>query len=186
MKTLLAVLFLPTLMFAAATMPWIKFARGPGGSSGGGGGTEFVTGITSLASLVSVSEESGMKITVGGSPVTVSELGIYGNSGTHRGTVVLHVRSSGGTSLGTATVTWGTSAQWYWGTLGSPVVLSASTVYYIMTEDLNVDDVHGPATIVTSTAVATINDSAYGQPPSDQGFGAGRSTGPVSFKYTSP
>lgn len=146
--------------------------------------TEFIT-ATTPGTLVGPADQRGMKITVGGSSITVTELGIYGNASHYSTSITLYIRSSGGTDLGNCSVgSWGTAAQWYWGTLGTPVVLSASTVYYIMTDSLAFNDVYGTGTTVTPTSVATVDDAAYGQPPADEGVGSNRCSGPLNFKYT--
>lgn len=160
-------------------------SRAAQGSSGGSPATlEFITATTPGA-IIAPSDERGMKITVGGSPITVTELGIYGNNSHYSSSMTLYIRSAAGTDLGNCSVaSWGAAAEWYWGVLGSPVVLSASTVYYIMTAGLASNDVYGTATTVTPTSAATVNDAAYGQPPQDEGVGSNRCTGPLNFKYT--
>lgn len=159
--------------------------RGGGYYFAGGAVTDtpFVTSA-SLGILSAIDGFYGMKITVAGSPITVTELGIYGNASHYSASITLYIRSSTGTDLGNVSVTWGTGGQYYYGTLASPVVLSASTVYYIMTDDLNANDVYASATTtVTTTGVATVNDAAFGQPPSDETTGAGHAYGPLNFKY---
>jgi len=152
-------------------------------SGGGGVDTEFITSVNA-GTKSAIDGFFGMKITVGGSAITVTEVGIYGNATHYHGTFDVYVRSLTGTDLGHATVTWGTAAQFYYATLSSPITLNASTSYYIMTDDLNSDDVYISAnTTVTPTAVATVDDAAFGQPPADEGTGSNHSYGPLSFKY---
>lgn len=179
---IIALLFLPIL-------GWIH----QGGGTGVHGGptptptppadVEFVTGITATF-FSNVDAEKGMKITVGASNITVTELGIYGNSSHYYSTVILYIRDAAGTSLGNVTVTWGTAAQYYYTTLSSPVTLTASTTYYIMTEDMNFNDMYmSTGTTVTTTSAATLDGGASGQPPAADGTGANHTYGPLNFKY---
>lgn len=174
-NTIMNSLFFGTLTTSRASQP---------SSGGGGASTEFIT-ATTLGTLSGPAGQRGMKITIGGSNITVTELGIYGNASHYSSSISLFIRSSTGTDLGNCSVgSWGTDSQWYWGTLGTPVVLSASTVYYIMTDTLSFNDIYGPSTTVTPTSVATVNDAAYDQPPQDEGAGSNRCYGPLNFKYT--
>ena len=175
----LAVLIVGTAVSSAQFLinPY-AFAAG-----GGGGDTAFITGVT-LGSKTSQTVQLGMKITIGASPITVTEVGIYGNNTKFSPTMDVYIRSSGGADLGHATVTWGAASQFYYATLSSPVVLSASTVYYVMTDALGFNDIYTSATTtVTTTAAATTNDAAYGQPPTGEGSAAGKVYGPLDFKY---
>lgn len=156
-------------------------------SAGGGGDTSFITSVNTPAGTTAPFGELGMKITVGATPITVTELGIYGNTVKTAATMDLYIRSAdgAGTDLGHGTATWGAGAQFYYVTLSSPVVLSASTSYYIMAGPLvfeAVYDISGTTT-VTWTAAASLDDAAFGQPPTAEGAAAGKVYGPLDFKY---
>lgn len=161
------------------------YAAASVGGGGGGGDITFITGQT-VGTDSSPVDERGMKITVGASPITVTELALWGNAGQYAATITLHVRAADGTSLGSVAVNTpsgtGVAGAYNWGTLSSPVVLSAGTSYFIMTAGLAFNTI-GSAAAVTSTAAATVDGSAYTQPPLDEGAGANRSYGPLNFKY---
>lgn len=158
---------------------------------GGGGGTEFVTGQTLGTARTNGSNYYlGFKLTVGGSNVTVSELGRYcvtGDTQTH----TVYIADSAGAVIISASVdaTGGSNAFKF--TSITPTVLSASTAYYVFSQEFSGGDTfyEGADTTVTTTAVATISYHAYaatsGGTPTDVAAGV-RSYVPVSFKYTAP
>jgi len=151
-----------------------------------GGDTTFITS-QSVGTDVSPLEEKGMKITVGVTPITVTELALWGNVGQYSTTILVYVRDSGGSSLGSVAVDTpsgsGVAGAYNWGTLSSPVALSANTVYYIMTAALAFNTVGSGGTSVTPTSAATVDDTAFGQPPADEGTLPNRCYGPLNFKY---
>jgi hypothetical protein len=59
------------------------------------------------------------------------------------------------------------------GTLSSPVTLNAGTNYYIITAPIAFNDIYNSNTTVTTTAAASVVDSAYSSPPLDEGPGQG-------------
>lgn len=153
-------------------------------------GTSFVTGQT-LGTPRSDTQELGMEITIGGSNVTVTQLGLWvvsGNAGTHN--VRIYSGSAPGAHTLLETVSINTSGQpvgWLYTTLGSPRVLSASTKYQIWRTTDGTDSYYDSDTTLTVTAVATVDSASYraGANISASG-GAGNCFGPVNFKYSSP
>lgn len=159
--------------------------------SGGGPNTSFVTSLTTGGQLRNdYGDYVGMKITVGGSPITVKELGRYfvpGNSGTH----TLAIYTTGGTQLGSVSINMGSgtadSLGYKYATLPSPVTLSANTPYYIVSlESAGGDQWYGNTVYpsLSVTGVATVNNAeclylgtwyAYGS--------AGNCYVPLNFKY---
>ncbi|HXK58589.1 MAG TPA: hypothetical protein PLP42_01725, partial [Acidobacteriota bacterium] len=129
----------------------------------------------------------GMKLTVGASPVTVTELGrwvLSGNSGTH--TVKL-VNSSGAAVGSVSVATSGAPAgQFKYVALGSPVTLSASQVYYLVSQETSGGDYWwGYTTTLSHTSVATVNNavtSSDGASFTNDGATDNCSV-PLSFKY---
>lgn len=128
----------------------------------------------------------GFKFTVGASPITVSALGrwvVSGNSETHD----VYIRDSGGT-LGTVNIdTSGAPAgAYFYATLGSPLVLSASTDYYIFSvENLLGDQWYSSDTTVTASAEITVVGARFvlaGNP--ENGPDGSISYVPPNFKYT--
>ncbi|MEO6567317.1 MAG: Calx-beta domain-containing protein, partial [Opitutaceae bacterium] len=106
--------------------------------------TSFVTGATLVGLRNDYSGWVGMQIVVGVNPLTVSQLGRImapGNTGTH--TVKL-VRASDGFDVtgGAATVTMGggTLGQFSYGTLASPVTLSAGATYWLVSQEVDGGD----------------------------------------------
>lgn len=144
------------------------------------GDTEYVTTWSGGSLSDSAGNERGFKFTVGGSPITVTELGIWGNASHYSSSMTVYLRSSGGTDLGNVSITWGTAGQWYWGTLSSPVTLSASTTYFIMTASLSFNHRHRNF-VPTVTGAATYNNGAEAQPPVDSGFSVTEAA--LNFKY---
>lgn len=193
MKRILAILLLPSLMFASAAMPWLKHSRGPSGGSGGGGGgggTAFVTGQTLGTSRTDGGDYfTGFKMTIGASNVTVSELGRYttsGSSGTHS----IYIASSDGTIVVSGSINASAGANAMLFVSVTPTVLTAGQDYWVLCQEVSGGDTfYGDDTTVTTTAVATVTHSAYvatsGGSPTTNVSGE-RSYGPVSFKYTSP
>lgn len=159
-------------------------ADGPAAS--GAASAAFVTGITAGSANNNVAYAVGMYITVGGAGISVVSLGrwkISGNSLTH----VMHVRDSSGTDLGSGTVdlSTGSNASFVYVTLGTPIALSASTSYYIFSDEANGGDQwYWSDTTCTHTAVATVPTAAYYSGSVNQVSTIDHNWGPVSFKYT--
>lgn len=132
----------------------------------------------------------GMQITVGASPLTLSQLGRMmapGNTGTH--TVKL-VRASDGLDVpgGATTISMigGSPGQFSYASLAAPVTLAAGTTYWIVSQETAGGDVwYEWTTGLTTTGVATDIGPVWGSGPGDWNpFSAGnRSFVPVDFKY---
>src|SRR5262249_18484274 len=108
----------------------------------------------------------GMKITVGTTPLTVTDLGrirVNGNSGTH---LVKLVQASDGMdvpngSVSVATTT-GTAGQFQYGTLASAVTLAANTSYYLVSQESSGGDQwYDFNTVLTTTAAGSCNGAVY-------------------------
>lgn len=135
----------------------------------------------------------GFRFTVGGASIVVTSLGrwvISGNSQTH----VLRIFATPMTSpgeLGNVTInTSGAgSGAYLYGTLSSPITLSASTTYAISSDETNGGDQWGDSASVTANAVITVNESVFrsglGGGSGNFGTGAGGSVSyvPPNFKY---
>jgi len=134
----------------------------------------------------------GMQVMVGSSPITVTALGrimASGNSGTH--TVKL-VKVSDGTDVPGGSVSiamsGGTVGQFQYANLSSPVVLSAGTAYYVMSqESAGADGWYSNDSTVQTTSVAKETSSAwgYGVGQWNANGAAGQTYGPLDFKYSS-
>lgn len=153
---------------------------------GAGGTTEWVTGFTP-SSTVAPENYSGLKFQVGGSGITVTQLGYYlpATDG-YDATTDIEIRASDGTTVVAATTVdlSVNTIGWHWGVLASPVALSASTTYYLCAKAA-FQSMHGPGTTVTTTAVASCLDAAFSSAGvmTDEGAGAGHAYGPLNFKY---
>jgi hypothetical protein len=135
---------------------------------------------------------AGMKLTVGATGLTVTELGrifINGNSGVH--TVKL-VRASDQADVpnGSVAITMsgGTPGQFKYGTLSSPVTLAANTMYYLASEEVaGGDQWYDVAnTTVTTASVGSCNGGVYlgSSYPWKVVTSANHTYVPVDFKYT--
>lgn len=107
----------------------------------------------------------GMKLTVGGSPLTVTALGrsfLAGNSGTH---MIRVVRASDGLDVpgGSASVAMagGTAGQFQYASLASPITLAANTAYYLVSQETAGGDFWYEHGALSSTSAATVNSSLY-------------------------
>lgn len=135
----------------------------------------------------------GGYFTVGGTPITITALArwtVNTNSATH----VLYLTAADGTILGSVSVntSGATPTAWLFGTLGSPVALSASTKYYIVSQEANGGDLwYNDVGAYSVTAAAVSSGSTYlsgtcsSSPMS--GFNDNANTGVMfggfSFKY---
>jgi List-Bact-rpt repeat protein len=158
----------------------------PGGSS-----ASFLTGfaLNSPPQRNDFSGWIGMKLTVGSSPLTVTALGrlcLTGNSGTH---IVKLVRANDGIDVPGAaasiSMAGGTAAQVQYVILPSPIILSANTAYYLVSQEASGGDKWYEHGALSSTNVATVNSSVYFYNgswfPAD---GPGTSYGPPNFLYS--
>jgi hypothetical protein len=104
----------------------------------------------------------GMKITVGASPITVTSLGrmfFTGNSASH----TVRLTDNAQTDLATASIpiTGGVNNAWTYVAI-TPQTLSASTSYYIMSQEVNAGDQFADTAGVTpGSSDATIAGSVY-------------------------
>lgn len=161
-------------------------------AAGGGGQMAYVTGQALGTVRNNYTGYVGMKIGVGGIPVTVTALGrifVSGNSGTHLVKLVNAANGSdvpgGSVALG---MSGGTAGQFKYATLSSPVILAAGGTYYVVSQEtVGGDAWHDFNTTVTTTSAAAELSAVYGS-----GGGtwiplgaAGQTYGPVDFKYSS-
>jgi hypothetical protein len=135
-----------------------------------------------------------MKITVGGTALTVTAVGRWCISGNHlshdigiyEDSVPNFPLMTG--SLATINMTGKPAGQFSYVSLSSTVVLWPGTTYYIMSSEANGGDQwYDSATTATTTAVAALIDAAVSVSPAvyitSIGAGAGHTLGPVDFKY---
>ncbi|HEU5080847.1 MAG TPA: DUF4082 domain-containing protein [Opitutaceae bacterium] len=129
----------------------------------------------------------GMKITVGSTPIIVTDLGrwvLSGNTQTH----VVKIVNTSGVTLGSASVatSGATADQFKYAALTNPVTLSANSSYYIVSEETNGGDyIRGSGTVLSHTGVAMINNavrSTDGVTFTNEGT-TDNCSGPVSFEY---
>lgn len=125
----------------------------------------------------------GMKIIVGGSPITVTSLGrwvISGNSQTH----TLRLRNSSCADLATVTVncSGAPTGQYLYGSI-TPTVLSASTTYYVFSDENNSGDLWYSLQAVTTTAVVSDIEGAFDSGGCTLTAGNGFSYVPVNLLY---
>ncbi len=151
--------------------------------------TGFVTGQVLGALRGNYTGQIGLRFTVGKSPVTLTGLGrwvLSGNSSAHTLTLV---RESDLSILGSVSVpTLGaTAGAFKYVSLASPVTLAANTTYYIMSSERSGADLwyNDEGTVVTTTAVATVNNSEWNDGSGYHGnIGGAHSYVPVSFTYS--
>jgi M6 family metalloprotease-like protein len=157
-----------------------------------GGETAYVTGRVLGTPRNNWSGYVGMKIVVGASPVTVTQLGRMmgnGNSSTH---AVKLVKGSDGMDVAGGSVSigmsGGTVGQFKYANLSSGIVLAAGATYYLVSQETAGGDTwYDCDTTVNTTTVATEASAIYG---SGSGVwspvgGSGNSYVPVDFKYSS-
>lgn len=161
---------------------------GPGMPSSSGN-TPFITGQTLGTPRNNITGCVGFEFTVGGSSITVTDVGrwvISGNSGTHN--VTIQVKSSSALVAQASVNTSGATAAQYLYASVTPAVLSASTTYWIGSDETNGgDQFYDDNTTYTSTAVATpgFSNFAFSSCPvaaSQHNSGAFAYV-PVNFKY---
>ncbi len=161
-----------------------------GVSAGGSSSSLLITAQTVGTARNNFSGKVGFQFTVGGSPITVSDLGrwvISGNSSTH----TVGIYNSSYSALGTVTVnTSGAPAGAYlYTTLGSPIVLSASTSYYLLSDETNSGDqwYDDDTAITMGSAAAAVNSAGSDNAAPTPFFthtSGNFSYGPVNLKYT--
>ena len=154
------------------------------------GSTTYVTGTVLGSGLYNNNSGfTGMKIGVGASPITVTDLGrmfVSGNSGTH---LLKLVDASTGLDVPGGSVSLsmsgGSPGQFKYATLSSPVVLTAGRQYYVVSQETYGGDYwYDSTTTVTTTSVATEQSWVYSSGTSWIASGtAGHAFGPVDFKY---
>ena len=150
--------------------------------------TGFVTGETLGTLQIGHVGGVGFEFVVGASPITVYSLGRWvaaGNSATHS---VSLVQVSNGATVGTVTVTTAgaPAAAFTYTTLATPVVLSANTAYYLLSQEAASEDKwYSGTTALTTTGAATITnaeDSSSGGRYAVENSGS-YGWGPVDFTY---
>ncbi len=110
---------------------------------------------------------AGYEITIGGANITVTELGrwvISGNSASHAISIISGATGSGGTTVGTVTVntSGATASAFLYGTLGSPIVLTAGVTYAVVSHEVNGGDLWlNENTTTTTTGDASIIHSKF-------------------------
>lgn len=137
-------------------------------ANAGGGpvlGTSWVTGISHSSARNDYSGFLGGSFTVGGSNITVNALArwvISGNSASH----IVKITDNSGTTVASVTIntSGATPGDWKYEFLGAPVVLTASTLYVIQSEEVNAGDEWYSDASYTVTAVATKGGQRFGSP----------------------
>lgn len=163
----------------------ILFGTAPAG--GGGGGTALVSAQTVGTSRNDFTGCVGFKFTIGGSPITVTDLGrwvVSGNSGTH--TVYIVNGSTGALIVSGAVNTSGATSGQYKYVSVTPTVLSAGTLYGLESDETNgADTWYSNDTTITLTAAATYDYSFHAGCPGSAGSDStgGTSYGPLNLKY---
>jgi hypothetical protein len=130
----------------------------------------------------------GMKFTVGASPLTVTALGrtfASGNSSTH---LVELVKASDGNAVVNGSVSismaGGKPGEFSYATLATPVTLLANTSYYLVSQETSGGDKwYSYDSTVTTANVGTCNGRVFSKAPWYTDDIAGKSYGPVDFKY---
>jgi hypothetical protein len=158
--------------------------------TGGASGTYFVTSESLGTLRNNYTGFVGMNITVGAAPITVTALGrmVAGsNGGSH---LVKIVQASTGADVAGASasvnVGAGTPGTFAYGTLSSPVTLSANTAYYVVTQETSGGDswYDFSNTSVQTTSAGTATSAVYSNATSYVTLGSpGQTYGPVDFLY---
>lgn len=134
----------------------------------------------------------GMKFTTGAAAVTVTSLGrvyVAGNTGTHTVKIVNVATGAdvAGASVSINTSTGTPSNGFKYAALAAPVILSANTAYYLVSQETSGSDQwYDSNTALTTTTIAAVNNAV--SRPANQWVAAGganNSFGPVDFKYAS-
>jgi hypothetical protein len=173
-----------SFLIGGQTLPF----PGPGGHRTAVTDTAFITGVSAFSLRNNYGDYVGIKFTVGGTALTCTQLGrmfFTGNSGTHTVKLVL-VSNSTDVSGGSVSIamTGGTDHVFKYVALASPVTLSASTAYYLVSLESSGGDQWNDAEPVTSTSAATVNGVTFWDGFVYQNAGnAGDAFVPVSFLY---
>jgi hypothetical protein len=163
-------------------MKWIQPSR----FSAGGGSGAWLTGSPTGSTRSDFTGNLGCQFTVGGSNLSVTHLGrwiVSGNSGDHW----VKVSTTAGTLLATITfnATGKPAGDYYWEAI-TPITLNASSSYFIYASELNGGDAWYDQQVISSTAVASIDNAAYDSDLDDllsNSGDAGKVFVPVNFKY---
>jgi len=150
-------------------------------------GGDFIL-TQNLGSNVDVNDQRGFKFTVGATPITVTEVGLWvlGPPGQYSATISVDIYEADGTLIASNGVPTDGAIDQYVFVSIAPVNLSANTSYFCMTGALGFNTIKDQNTTATSLApVATIVDAANGSAPtfSLDGAGANHLYGPVNFRW---
>lgn len=162
--------------------------------TGGPAPASFVTSLTTGGLRNDYGNYVGMKITVGGSDITVKELGRYYVSGNNCTHTLKIVRASDGVDMGSVSINMGAgtadSLGYKYATLSSPVTLAANTSYYIVSlETAGGDQWYGTVggmPSLTTTSAAAVNSAVYWHTGYNSWTPYGSSGNcyvPLNFKY---
>ena len=154
----------------------------------------FVTGLSRHGGLrKNYGDLVGMRITVGASPLTVTSLGRFVETGNTRTHTLSIYRPSDGVQVASTTVNLATAprdpAGYAYASLPAPVSLAAGGVYYVVSgETMDGDTWEGTYNnfpTLTHTIVATIQGAIYrsGTTWISGGSAVDQSYVPVSFQY---
>lgn len=156
-------------------------------AGGGATGSPFITAYTTVGTRNDFDGCVGFKFTVGGSNITITDLGrwkISGNTGTH----TVKITATDGTVIVSASVdlTTGSAGGFVYASC-TPTVLNASTTYCCLSAEANGGDQWYDSAAVDSTASgATIGFDVYqvacSGAPTDANSGV-RSYVPPNFKF---
>ena len=130
----------------------------------------------------------GFKFTVGSTPITVTQLGVWVYSGNVNTHVIGLYPGACGAALGTVTVNMSgaTAGDYLWGVLGTPIALSASTTYGVAATFSDLSD-NWSENNCSVTPSADINSVMQGTDPVSGWGNVGGSNityGLPNFKYT--
>lgn len=153
-------------------------------------GTPFITGQTIGTLRSNFTGCVGFSFSTGAAPITITDLGrwvVAGNSATHTVDIVIPAISLVAQAV---IVTSGATANAYAYTAITPVVLSATTNYNVVSTEVNGGDQWGDNnTSVTHTSVGTVNQAVVDTAPpnciatSGANASLDNSYVPTNFKY---
>lgn len=159
-------------------------------SGGGGGSLNMITGGENSGSITAWGATYlGCKLTVGASPIDVTQIGVYLSVADGYTNALVQIRAADGTTVlksatinlagGNNTVGRHLSAAF------APVTLSASTSYFLCCDGA-FQSMRTSGTVVTTRSEVTVNDSAYesGGVMTVESAGAGHTYGPIDLVYT--
>ncbi len=190
-------IFVPRLIHAqtiltADGLAALRKQPASGGGGGGGGSTPFITSFPTGSTGAGFNGKIGMKFTPNFN-ITITSLGrnvASGNSQSH----VLRLWDAGtaGTTCGaelasvTVNLAGQTAGTFVYGSI-TPVSIVTSNIYYVFSDEASGGDSYlNDNVIVTTTADATINFSAFFDTSCHVSTSGSRSYGPVNFQYTKP